>query len=120
MGHKIESGTYESIGARVREQRIIKGLSQKKLADKVGASHQQVQKYEKGMDRISVDRLVKIAKVLEKPSTYFYDEDWQPEIDPARAKICMEIVHNISKLPHKMQNAYNNLIRMAAEGCNAG
>ena len=53
-----------SIGGRIRAQRLAMGMSQEKLADALGLTFQQVQKYEKGSNRVSGSRLVQIANAL--------------------------------------------------------
>jgi transcriptional regulator with XRE-family HTH domain len=65
------------IGHRIREARHAQSMSQTLLADRVGITFQQVQKYEKGSNRVSAGRLFDIAKVLGMPITYFY-EDAEP------------------------------------------
>lgn len=55
------------IGARVRMRRMMLGLSQEKLADGLGLTFQQVQKYEKGMNRIGGSRMQQIATILHMP-----------------------------------------------------
>ncbi len=57
------------VGQRIRIQRNALGLSQTELADQLGVTFQQVQKYEKGVNRVGVGRLTKIAKVLQLPVT---------------------------------------------------
>ena len=66
------------VGGRLRERRILLGLSQTRLGESLGLSFQQIQKYERGIDRISVGRLVHLAHVLEVPITYFFDELSEP------------------------------------------
>jgi transcriptional regulator with XRE-family HTH domain len=61
------------IGLRIRAQRLATGLSQTELAEVLGITFQQVQKYEKGMNRVSPGRLAKIAEKLGVPITFFYD-----------------------------------------------
>jgi transcriptional regulator with XRE-family HTH domain len=53
-----------ALGAAIRQRRILLGLSQEKLADEIGLTFQQVQKYEKGTNRVSWSRLVQISKAL--------------------------------------------------------
>lgn len=64
----------QEVGERVRLQRRIRGLSQTELADALGVSYQQLQKYEKGKNRIGASRLQKIAEVLEVPVASFFKE----------------------------------------------
>jgi transcriptional regulator with XRE-family HTH domain len=77
MGSRRDSRTAyvdAHVGGRLRERRILLGLSQTRLGESLGLSFQQIQKYERGIDRISVGRLVHLAHVLEVPITYFFDE----------------------------------------------
>lgn len=61
------------IGARVRMLRLQKGMSQTALGDALGLTFQQVQKYEKGANRVGAGRLHELSKVLGVPVTYFYE-----------------------------------------------
>ncbi|QEE12686.1 helix-turn-helix domain-containing protein [Bartonella krasnovii] len=61
-----------SIGKRIRHRRISMRLSQKELGRHLGVSFQQIQKYEKGLNRVSAGRLQEIANALEVPITFFY------------------------------------------------
>ncbi len=69
------------IGKRVRQARVTAGLTQTKLADQLGITFQQVQKYEKGVNRIGGGRLYKIAHILGVKITYFFD-DVEHLLDP--------------------------------------
>jgi transcriptional regulator with XRE-family HTH domain len=62
----------KEIGSRVRMRRMLVGMSQEKLGELLGLTFQQVQKYEKGTNRISVSRLLDIANVLGVGIDYFY------------------------------------------------
>jgi transcriptional regulator with XRE-family HTH domain len=62
------------VGQRLRQRRVLVGLSQEKLARMVGITFQQVQKYERGANRIVASRLYQLAKVLDVPVSYFFDE----------------------------------------------
>jgi transcriptional regulator with XRE-family HTH domain len=68
---RINYTTEADIGARVRAARLVAGLSQEALADHLGITFQQVQKYEKGTNRVSVSRLVEIAAFTGQPIVYF-------------------------------------------------
>ena len=61
------------VGNRIRLRRLDIGCSQTKLAKAVGVTFQQVQKYEKGTNRIAASRLYKLAKILGVPITFFFD-----------------------------------------------
>ena len=62
------------VGNRIRLRRTLLGLSQEKLAALLGLTFQQVQKYEKGMNRVGASRLWDISKVLEAPINFFYED----------------------------------------------
>ena len=59
------------VGGRVRERRIMLGLTQQQLADLIGVTYQQAHKYERAINRISAGRLFEIAQVLGVPVSYF-------------------------------------------------
>ena len=61
------------IGSRVRLRRMTIGVSQEQLGDALGLTFQQVQKYEKGQNRIGAGRLYRIAQILSTPVGYFYE-----------------------------------------------
>jgi len=63
------------LGKRIRLRRVEIDISQTELADKLGVSFQQMQKYEKGVNRVSAARLQRIATALDVPITFFYDGD---------------------------------------------
>lgn len=62
------------VGSRVRLRRMLMGMSQERLGESMGLTFQQVQKYEKGANRIGASRLHHIAKILDVPVGYFFDE----------------------------------------------
>jgi transcriptional regulator with XRE-family HTH domain len=62
------------VGARMRLRRSLLGMSQERLGDLIGLSFQQVQKYERGGNRISASRLFDLAQVLDVPVGYFFDD----------------------------------------------
>jgi transcriptional regulator with XRE-family HTH domain len=62
------------VGQRLRQRRVLVGLSQEKLARMVGITFQQVQKYERGANRIVASRLHELAQVLDVPVSYFFDD----------------------------------------------
>ena len=62
------------VGTRVRLRRMLLGMSQEKLGEHLGLTFQQVQKYEKGVNRVGASRLFDLAKVLGVPVQFFYDE----------------------------------------------
>ncbi len=62
------------VGGRVRLRRMLLGMSQEKLGEQLGLTFQQIQKYEKGVNRIGASRLFDLAHVLGVPIQFFYDE----------------------------------------------
>ena len=62
------------VGSRVRFRRMLLGMSQEKLGEKLGLTFQQIQKYEKGINRIGASRLFDLAQVLGVPVQFFYEE----------------------------------------------
>ena len=63
----------EEVGRRVRSRRLESRLSQTELAERIGVTFQQVQKYEKGVNRIGAGRLQRSSEALEVPITFFFD-----------------------------------------------
>jgi transcriptional regulator with XRE-family HTH domain len=61
------------VGKRVREARNLRGVGQERLAVQLGLTFQQIQKYEKGVNRIAASRLLAIAQLLQVPVEFFYD-----------------------------------------------
>jgi transcriptional regulator with XRE-family HTH domain len=73
MPKKSPNLTDEHVGSRVRMRRIMLDMSQTTLGEAVGVSFQQLQKYEKGTNRIGASRLQQIAHVLQVPVAFFFD-----------------------------------------------
>jgi transcriptional regulator with XRE-family HTH domain len=69
------------VGSRVRMQRILMKISQEKLGEALGLTFQQVQKYEKGLNRIGASRLQQISKTLNVPPSFFFEG--APSLTPA-------------------------------------
>jgi transcriptional regulator with XRE-family HTH domain len=83
---KSTSSIDKEIGTRVRMRRISIGMSQEKLGEMLGLTFQQVQKYEKGMNRISVGRLVDIAKILGVDIHFFFNGIRSGKAEPGFAE----------------------------------
>ncbi len=73
------------VGARIRLRRRMQGVSQEKLADALGLTFQQVQKYERGANRVSASKLYEIATALHSPVSYFFDGLADPTDEDAAA-----------------------------------
>jgi transcriptional regulator with XRE-family HTH domain len=61
------------VGARMRERRTLMGVSQEQLADALGLTFQQIQKYERGTNRLSASRLFQLARLLDVPVAWFFE-----------------------------------------------
>lgn len=111
--------TDRHVGARIRERRIMLGLSQQQMADLIGVTYQQAHKYERGINRISAGRLYEIAQVLGVPVSYFFEGlDNQRSTDlTARQRMCLELARNFSSITNeKHQEALSQMARaLAAE-----
>jgi len=87
MSQRKTKGTPDSVdvhvGQRLRVRRSLLGMSQEKLAEAVGLTFQQVQKYERGVNRISAGRLFQFSKILDVPIAYFYDQIGSDKNQPA-------------------------------------
>jgi transcriptional regulator with XRE-family HTH domain len=62
------------VGQRIRLRRTLLGMSQEKLGEALGLTFQQVQKYERGANRVGSSRLYQLARVLDVPVSYFFEE----------------------------------------------
>jgi len=105
------------VGARIRERRIILGLTQQQLADLIGVTYQQAHKYERGINRVSAGRLFEVARVLSVPVAYLFEglpaEDHRP-VSP-REPMCLELARNFAQIPNeKHQEALSKLARALA------
>jgi transcriptional regulator with XRE-family HTH domain len=69
-GHPVDV----HVGTRVRQRRTLLGMSQEKLGEAVGLTFQQIQKYERGANRIGSSRLYEFSKVLDVPVSYFFED----------------------------------------------
>ena len=73
LAKKAPNPTDKHVGARVRMRRMMLGMSQEKLGDSLGLTFQQVQKYEKGTNRIGASRLQQISQILQVPVSFFFE-----------------------------------------------
>jgi len=73
MAKKAPNPIDKHVGSRVRMRRMMLSMSQEKLGDALGLTFQQVQKYEKGTNRIGASRLQAIANILQVPVSFFFE-----------------------------------------------
>jgi transcriptional regulator with XRE-family HTH domain len=74
MAGKKPNPVDAHVGSRVRLRRMLLGMSQERLGESMGLTFQQVQKYEKGVNRIGASRLCQISKILDVPVQFFFEE----------------------------------------------
>lgn len=105
------------VGARMRERRIMLGLTQQQMAELIGVTYQQAHKYEKGINRIAAGRLFTIAQALGVDVGYFFEgmeteRDFKPT---PQQRMLLELARNFIALPNrKYQEAICNLARALA------
>lgn len=103
------------IGQKIYSLRLAKGLPRQQLSKVIGVTHQQLQKYENGTNRVSASRLVLIANALEQKVTYFYEgfeagDNIPPETESQR--LCIEVARNFRRLGNREhQDAINTLVK---------
>jgi transcriptional regulator with XRE-family HTH domain len=105
------------VGARIRDRRIMLGLTQQQLADLIGVTYQQAHKYERGINRVSAGRLFEIARVLNAPISYFYEGigDDSPRTVTPHQRMLLEIARNFAEIQNeKHQEAVSQLARALA------
>ena len=104
------------IGNKIVSLRLARGFSRKQLSEAVGITGQQLSKYEKGKNRVSIGRLILLSKALGEKVSYFYEElelevTYQMPID--HEQIRKEIVRNFMRLNNlEHQNAIKQLLRV--------
>jgi transcriptional regulator with XRE-family HTH domain len=106
------------VGTRIRERRVMLGLSQQQLAQMIGVTYQQAHKYERGLNRISAGRLYDIARVLSVPISWFFEgmvtEPVVVEMSP-RQRMCLELARNFAMIDNeKHQEALSQMARALA------
>ena len=106
------------VGARMRERRIMLGLTQQQLAELIGVTYQQAHKYEKGINRIAAGRLSSIAQALGVPVGYFFDglttTPGAVQASPQQ-RLMLELTRNFMAISdRRQQEAICNLARSLA------
>jgi len=108
------------VGQRIKARRQALKLTQTQLAEKIGVTFQQVQKYENGTNRVSAARLWNIAAVFEVPITFFFDsidetltEDGKNDVFADRG--AMELIDLYTRLTDAQKQAVLSFLRSVAE-----
>ena len=105
------------VGARIRDRRLMLGLTQQQLTVMIGVTYQQMHKYERGINRVSAGRLYDIACALNAPIAYFYEglDQEAPQPTPSNRRMQLEIARNFSEIQNeKHQMAVSQLARALA------
>jgi transcriptional regulator with XRE-family HTH domain len=111
------SNADRHVGTKIRERRVMLGLSQQQLAQMIGVTYQQAHKYERGLNRISAGRLYEIAQVLSVPVSWFFDglsDTLKADMTP-RQRMCLELARNFAAIDNeKHQEALSQMARALA------
>jgi transcriptional regulator with XRE-family HTH domain len=106
------------VGRRIRERRVMMGLSQQQLARIIGVTYQQAHKYERGLNRISAGRLFAVAQALAIDPTWFFEgmsAEAAVEEIPPRQRMQLELMRNFASITdEKQQEAISNMARSLA------
>jgi transcriptional regulator with XRE-family HTH domain len=109
------------IGARIKHRRIVLSMSQSDLGNAVGVTFQQVQKYERGMNRVGGSRLAQVATVLNCPVSYFFEgventpaDDTMEETIPQLDRATLGLLKAYQKLPSRLQAKVRALVASMA------
>ena len=107
-----EEAIYRRVGARLRERRIVLGLTQQQVADRLNVTYQQQHKYELGINRLPLAKLVKAASALSVPIGYFFDETANQSTKVApRERMVLETARNFSALSERHQDTVAAMVR---------
>jgi transcriptional regulator with XRE-family HTH domain len=117
MRGRSTAGIDDHVGGRIRERRIMLGLTQQQFAKMIGLSSQQAHKYEHGINSVSAGRLFEIARALSAPISYFYEgigEEGGRQIMPHQ-RMLLEVARNVAEIrSQKQQEAVSQLVRALA------
>lgn len=126
------------VGMRVRLRRTLLGMSQEKLGERIGLTFQQIQKYERGANRVGASRLYDLSRVLEVPVGFFFDDmpdeitssspasgvtdtpDYKPDEDEMHKRETLELVRAYYRISDpKLRRNLFDLMKAIADGSNA-
>ena len=93
------------VGAQLRLARKVRGMSQEALAEKLGITFQQVQKYERGSNRVSASKLYEIAGALQAQVSYFFEGLADPAVAEGEAEPTEQFVHEFLMTPEGLELA---------------
>src|SRR5437762_11373672 len=107
MSVKRPDPVDDEVGHRIRIQRLARGLSQTELANALGVTFQQVQKYEKGVNRVGAGRLAKIADTLGVPISFFFDGAPGPKTAAGNVNEALGLIRTAGSL--RLVRAFENM-----------
>jgi transcriptional regulator with XRE-family HTH domain len=106
------------VGRRIRERRVMMGLSQQQLARIIGVTYQQAHKYERGLNRVSAGRLFSVAQALGVDPAWFFEgmsEQVAAEELAPRQRMLLDLMRNFSLIEdEKQQQAISSMARSLA------
>lgn len=105
------------VGQRIRERRTVLGMSMGKLSEILGPSYQQIQKYERGNNRVSASMLMKMSQALNVPVAFFFeglDQPAMPKQGDIATRANLELMHNIAFLPDELKSYVQDMARILA------
>jgi transcriptional regulator with XRE-family HTH domain len=111
------------VGARMRERRIMLGLTQQQMAELIGVTYQQAHKYEKGINRVAAGRLHSIAQALGVEIGYFFEglQIGGDFVSPASRRMLLDLARSFLNIPDpRHREAVATLARALAESNDGG
>jgi transcriptional regulator with XRE-family HTH domain len=123
MKSKVKSTNSDDIdvGARIRARRMARGMSQTELGNALGVTFQQVQKYERGVNRVGAGRLVRVAESLDVPVSFFFGatdggaEDTREILGFLDTSYSLRLLRAFSRIPEsQVQRAIVELVESIA------
>ena len=114
MSSWTEADVDNYVGGRIRERRVELGLSQSSVADQLDLTFQQIQKYERGYNRVSASRLYDLSKILNVDIEYFFEgfrDDDIPETPEAWGPDVWELINAFNSMPEKVRISLKRLLK---------
>ena len=106
----------KKIGERIRDIRNQCGISQEKLGEAIGVSFQQVQKYERGLNRVSCGKLAAIAQLCNTPISTFFHLEVNKLVPTEKQSLCMALARKASSLNKNHLHLVHNLVDGLSKG----
>jgi transcriptional regulator with XRE-family HTH domain len=122
MGRPPGSDVDRFVGYRIKELRLLAGMTQQQVGGQLGLSNHHVHRLEKGLNLVSAGRLLAIARVFDVAVGDLFDgydrgAPLGPPLDPTTSRMLLDVTHSFLELEPKYQDAFIRLARaMAADG----